>query len=359
MIKLPRKLPSFISRLDIYLLLAAFLLLILGILVIWSTNPVLAHKQARIALFGGGLFILGAALDYRYIRRAAPFIFFLTLASLLTTLFFGHYIRGASRWLNIGPISFQPSELSKLGIILGLSWLFSWQRISLTPKFFLGLLAPLVYVGLVVFQPDLGTAAILIFIWTGIAFMAGVPIRYLLFLLFLAISSLPLGWHLLAPYQRQRIYAFLNPQADPLGSGYNVLQAIIAVGSGQIFGRGLGRGPQSQLRFLPERSTDFIFASFAEEWGLLGVAILLSLFFILLFRIFRVASKARDGFGALLCVGIFFMLLSQIFINIGMNLGMMPVTGLPLPLISAGGSSLVVTLLSLGLVESVALRREE
>lgn len=359
MIKLPKNLRSLLSRLDIYLILAAFLLLIFGVLVIWSANPILAQKQAKIALLGGALFILAAALDYKYIKRVAPLVFFFALSTLLSTLFFGHQIRGASRWLSLGPLSFQPSEIAKLGLCLSLPWLFGLQRISRTARFFASLVALTFSVGLVVLQPDLGTAAILVAIWAGTSFIAGVPIKHLLFLLFLGIISLPLGWYLLAPYQRTRIYAFLNPQADPLGSGYNVLQAIIAVGSGQVFGRGFGRGPQSQLRFLPERSTDFIFASLAEEWGLLGVGILLTLFFILLFRIFRVASRARDGFGALLCAGVFFMLLSQIVINIGMNLGVMPITGLPLPLISAGGSSLVVTLLSLGLVESVALRRED
>jgi len=175
--------------------------------------------------------------------------------------------------------------------------------------------------------------------------------------LLLAISSIFAWSYLLHDYQKDRIYVFLDPQRDPKGSGYNVIQSVIAVGSGGIYGRGVGRGLQSQLKFLPERQTDFIFASTAEELGFLGSAIILGLFTLLLFRIIRTAQNARDNFGMYLAIGVFFMFFWQILINIGMNIGVMPVTGIPLPLLSYGGSSLFMTFLSLGLVQSIVARQ--
>ena len=358
MLKLPPNLRSIQSRLDLYLILFTALLLVFGIMVIWSTNRELAHKQLGFALIGVVLSCFVAAFDYRKLAPIAPVVFGFALALVLTTLFFGLEIRGASRWLKIGSFAFQPSEFLKLALILFLPWVFGWRKFSFRTRFFLSVLALALVSFPVILQPDLGTVFVLVCIWLGVAFMAKVPILYFLLLAFLGISALPIGWKVLAPYQRRRIYSFFNPQADPLGSGYNVLQAIIAVGSGQVWGRGFGRGPQSQLRFLPERSSDFIFASLAEEWGLLGVTIVFVLFFTLLLRILLVAKKASCGFGSLVCVGVFMMILAQFVVNVGMNLGIMPITGIPLPLISAGGSSLLVTLLSLGLVESVALRRD-
>lgn len=358
MIKIPQSLHSILSRLDLYLILSAALLLIFGITVIWSTNHDLAHNQLRFALVGLLFFGLISILDYRWLISAAPIIFGLALILVFLVLVFGTEVRGASRWFRFGELAFQPSEFEKFALILAFSWVFGWKKISPRVRFFLSIFVLMIASIPVLLQPDLGTVFVLCVIWLGISFMSNTPFFYFLLLILLGTLSLPIGWRLLAPYQRQRIYSFINPQADPLGSGYNVLQAIIAIGSGQFWGRGFGRGPQSQLRFLPERSTDFIFASLAEEWGLLGVSIVFVLFFVLLFRILSVARKASCGFGALICVGVFVMILIQFVVNVGMNLGLMPVTGIPLPLVSAGGSSLLVTLLSLGLVESVALHRE-
>lgn len=353
-----RRLQSVSPRFDFYLLLCAVLLLVFGLLVVWSTSPVLAGKQLGIALGSLGLFLAVSLIDYRrYLPTFSPFIFLGTLVMLVLTLIIGHYVRGASRWLGVGAFSFQPSEMAKLSLILGLAWLHGWRRIDGIWGFLLSLGFLMICAVLVFLQPDLGTAIILFAIWLGVSFIAGTPLIHFLILAFLGLLSLPIGWHFLADYQRQRVFAFLNPGADPLGAGYNILQAVMAIGSGMFWGRGLGRGPQSQLRFLPERSTDFIFASLAEEWGLIGVVILLTLFLILFFRIRRAAEGSNSDFGFLVGYGVLFMLLSQMVINVGMNLGMMPVTGLPLPLISAGGSSLVVTLVSLGLVESIVRHR--
>jgi len=358
MVVLPNRLSSFLARLDKYLLLVTALLLLFGVLVVWSTDHALAQKQTQFAVVGVVLLILVAMVDHKYLQLLSPVIFVLSFALLVGVGLFGSSVRGSNRWLSLGPLLFQPSEFAKLGLIVGLSWFFCKTTLIPLASFLGSLLALGTFCVLFFFQPDLGTGLIFVVLWAGVAFMAEVPLAQLLGLAFCGISALPFVWGFLKDYQRQRIYSFLNPRSDPLGSGYNVLQAIIAVGSGQIFGRGFGRGPQSQLRFLPERSTDFIFASLGEEWGLLGVTILLVLYFVLLWRILVVARRSPDRFGMLVCVGVFCMLLAQIFINIGMNLGIMPITGLPLPLVSAGGSSLIVTLISLGVVESVAAHQE-
>jgi len=225
--------------------------------------------------------------------------------------------------------------------------------------FLISLVLTAVPVVLVYFQPDLGTAIILLVIWLGIIVAAGIKPLYLFLMAFLGLGTLVPLWSVLKDYQQKRIISFLNPALDPLGSGYNVLQAQIAVGSGQFWGRGFGRGTQSHLQFLPEHYTDFIFAALSEEWGLIGSVALLLFFAVLLCRVLVVARAARDDFGTLIAVGVFSFLLPQIFINIGMNLGVMPITGIPLPLVSYGGSSLWVTMMALGLVQSVAIRRKD
>lgn len=342
-------------KIDFYLILSILLLLVFGIVVIWSTDPVLAQRQFYFGIAGFFLFFVFSIIDYRSINRVVPYLFGLVVVLLIVTLIWGQRIRGVGRWFQLGPVHFQPSELAKLVLILALSWFYCSKFFSTILKFGLSLAVVLFTAGLVAVQPDLGTSIILVFLWVFISFIANIPFLYFGALGLFAFFSLPVVWQFLAGYQRERIYAFLNPQSDPLGGGYSVLQAIIAVGSGMFLGRGLGRGPQSQLRFLPERTTDFIFASLAEEWGLLGAIVLLVLFFLLLFRVWRIAGEADTGFGSLLSTGVFAMILIQVVINVGMNIGLMPITGIPLPLISAGGSSLLTTLISLGLVHSVAI----
>jgi len=203
-------------------------------------------------------------------------------------------------------------------------------------------------------QPDLGSSLVLIFVWLGMMFVAGVPIRYFAIGAVVSAIFLPIGWHFLATYQKSRLTTFIDPLSDPLKSGYHLMQSIVAVGSGGLWGRGLGQGTQSQLRFLPESHTDFIFASLAEELGLVGSLLLLVLLACLLSRILRVSPQAVDKYGELISAGVFFMIAFQAFINIGMNIGLVPITGITLPLISFGGSSLLSTLLSLGLVASIS-----
>jgi rod shape determining protein RodA len=212
---------------------------------------------------------------------------------------------------------------------------------------------------LVMAQPDLGTALVFIAIWLGMVLVSNIKKIYVLILGGVGLVLMPIVWLFLHDYQRKRIVTFFNPGADPLGAGYNVLQSIIATGSGRFFGRGLGYGYQSQLKFLPIQHTDFIFAVLAEELGFFGALVLLILFFILLIRILRTTFQAFDSFGMFLGMGIFVMIVFQILVNIGMNMGIMPVTGVPLPLISAGGSSLIMIMIGIGIMESIALRRRK
>ncbi len=345
-------------KIDVFLVFSILLLLGFGLIVIWSTNPALAQKQVYFVLVGLVLFFLLSLFDYRNLAQVSPYLFFVVVILLAITPLFGQRIRGAGRWFRLGPVTFQPSEFVKLSLVLVLSWFYCVSSLKPLYKFLVGLVVSVVIAGLVVVQPDLGTAVVLIVLWGFVSFMAHLPLIYFLYFAAVAVLLLPLVWAFLAPYQRERIFSFLNPGSDPLGGGYNVIQAVIAVGSGMLLGRGLGRGPQSQLRFLPERTTDFIFASLAEEWGLLGVIVFLGLFFSLLVRVWKTASSSDTGFGALLSTGIFAIIFTQVVINVGMNVGIMPITGLPLPLISAGGSSLITTLASLGLVHSVFIHSE-
>jgi rod shape determining protein RodA len=220
-----------------------------------------------------------------------------------------------------------------------------------------------IYVGvpatLILIEPDLGSALVIFFTWLAMLLFSKMSKKQLGALAMVLVLLASFAWmFVLADYQKNRVYTFLDPNQDPQGTGYNVLQSIIAVGSGSVTGRGLGRGLQSQLKFLPERQTDFIFASTAEELGLLGSGLIVSLFGVIFIRLIKAARHARDNFGMYLTLGIFFMLLIQVVINIGMNIGLMPVTGIPLPLVSYGGSSLVTTLLALGLVQSVVARQK-
>jgi len=212
---------------------------------------------------------------------------------------------------------------------------------------------------LIFLQPDLGSSLVVFIFWLGIAFAAGIPKRLIAGLGLVAAALFPLSWLILKQYQKERIFSFLNPFSDPLGSGYNMIQAMVAVGSGQWLGRGLGRGTQSHLMFLPERHSDFIFASLAEELGFLGGFLLIIVYAFLLWRLLKIASQAKEKYGVLICLGVFSMIFVQVLINIGMNLGLVPVTGITLPLISSGGSSLLATVISLGIVQNIARVKNE
>lgn len=346
------------AKFDWPLFLAALVILILGLVMIDSTAENFLPQQLISAFLGLVFFVIFALLDYRIFLKMKVLLFLGCVAFLFSPFLFGTLTRGAFRWLQVGHFTLQPSELVKPFLVLCLAAFWVEKEKPTFKRFFLGAIWVLVPAFLVFFQPDLGSSLIVIGFWLGIVLAAGLAWHWLVggglfFLLFL-----PLIWRFLKDYQQQRILSFLNPQHDPLGASYNLIQATVAVGSGQFWGRGLGRGTQSHLQFLPERHTDFIFASLAEELGLVGSFFLIACFAFLLWRILVVAKKSSDNFGFLICVGIFSFLLGHFFFNVAINLGLLPVTGIPLPLVSYGGSNLLATMIGLGIVENIARQRK-
>ncbi|HVE81024.1 MAG TPA: rod shape-determining protein RodA [Candidatus Dormibacteraeota bacterium] len=347
----------------------ALLLTAVGLIVIYSTSfkalslasPVDASHQVIFALVGLGVLLVVARFDYRSWTKLTAFLYGFMILSLVAVLLVGREALGATRWIDLGFFQFQPSEVAKLILVIVLAKFFSrhYDRMHNVRYVLISLAYVAVPAILVLVQPDLGTALVFGFIWLVMAIVARVRLLHLGGLAALAVAMMPVLIPLLKPYQRARLEVFLNPTADPLHTGYNVVQSTIAVGSGQLFGRGLDAGSQSQLNFLPSQHTDFIFAVLSEKLGFVGGVLVLLLFLALLFRALVIASRSQDRFGMLLAVGLVAMLVFHIFINIGMNVGLLPVTGIPLPFVSYGGTSLIVTLAAIGLMESVAIRRRK
>jgi rod shape determining protein RodA len=316
------------------------------------------QRQALFAVSGLALVLLVAAFDYRFYENLHRLLYVVTIVLLVAVLAVGEITQGVQRWLGTNAI--QPSELAKVVIIIGLAKLLAGHDGEMGKLRYLLLslgyvLLPMV---LIYLQPGLSTALMLGFIWLAMVLMAGVRLLHLGTLTAVGALASPLIWLTLRDYMRQRILLFINPQGNP-DDYYNVQQALISIGSGGWLGKGFGNGTQSQLHFLRVRHTDFIFSVIGEELGVLGTIVLFVLFFILLWRILRVAALAQDPFGRYICVGVAAVIFLQTTINIGVNLGLLPVTGLPLPFVSYGGSSLWTFLISLGLVESVAMRHKK
>ena len=348
-----------------WLLLGTVLLIsALGVLQIYSstahTKFAGAHwKQLLWVLLGLGLLFVVSWVDYHDLLNHVPWMYLLTLALLVAVLVAGAEIAGTRRWFRVGGISFQVSEAAKLIVILLLARFLGGppqQEVS-----FVDLVKVAVAVGipaaLIALQPDLGTALTLAPIALVALFVAGMRWRYFALMLLACLIVLPIGYQFLKPYQKARLATFLEPESDPQGSGYQILQSKIAVGSGQLWGKGTAQGTQTQLRFLPVPHTDFIFAAYAEEHGFIGVLFVLVLYFILLMRLVQNAQTAPDAAGIYIVVGIVGLLLFQILVNVGMVVGYVPVTGIPLPLMSYGGSAMIFTLGAMGLANSVRLRR--
>lgn len=351
---------NFFAGFDWLLFLPILGIAVFGLVVVGSVAPQLFSQQLSFLFFSFLVFFFFSLIDYRVWEKLAVFLFVFSLFFLISPFVFGRLTRGSFRWLQLGSLNLQPSEITKPFLILfWAAFLTAKEKIDLqrTVLAVLSLIGPAV---LVFLQPDLGSSLVIAFSWLGMILAAGVNWSIVLggFLSFLLL--MPVLWRFLKDYQRQRIFSFLKPFEDPLGIGYHLIQAQVAIGSGQFLGRGLGRGTQSQLHFLPERHTDFIFASLAEELGFLGAGFLLLAFAFLLWRLLKISQQARDDFGGLICLGVFTLFLSQILINVGMNSGLLPVTGLTLPLVSYGGSSLLTSMISLGLVANVArLKKKE
>ncbi len=317
-------------------------------------------KQIYWLGLGLALMLLTFFYDYRYLEKLGYPLYFLSLVLLVAVLLGGKVAGGSRRWLSLGPFAFQPAELLKIGIILALATYFS-RRPRTEPLRFRELIVPglmvLAPVALIVKQPDLGSAILVLVVSASIILFVGVRWKTLLGGTLVLVLGSPLLWSFLKDYQRQRVLTFLNPEVDPLGSGYHILQSMIAVGSGQFWGKGLLKGTQSQLYFLPEQHTDFVFSVFAEEWGFVGALVLLLLFAALTLWGLQIARDCKERFGHLLALGITALLFWQVFINLCMVTGLMPVVGIPLPLFSYGGSSLITTLVALGFLMNIRMRR--
>lgn len=358
-----------LRRFDWGLLLATGLLVIVSLAAIGSLK--LNAPQADLTLFfrqllfvavGLAAMVAASLVDYRFFRSAAWLLYALGLVLLVSVLLFGTTIRGTRGWFAFFGQTFQPVEFVKVVLVIILSRLLAdrfderrpWRVLALT-----GLVA-LPMVVLVFRQQDLGSALILLAVWFCLLAFVRIPLRQLgIVLLIVALLGVVSWFVVLKEYQQERVLTFFNPNRDPLGVGYNLRQAKVAVGSGQVFGRGLGLGPQSQLNFLPVQETDFIFAVIAEELGFVGSLLVLGLYAFFFQRLFRLMRAATDDFASFLVGGIASLLFIQTVVNISMNIGLLPVAGLPLPLLSYGGSSLIATFVMIGLAESVALRSRQ
>lgn len=389
-------------------------LIILGFLAIFSTTFRLQvrnggdpftfiNRQFVSLLIGLIAMVAFTYLDYKHLKKAAPFLYLITIIFLLAVLFSGSSAQGAQRWFQLGPFSFQPSEISKLSLIIALSAFFT-RRKKITN--FTDVLQLLLIIGipfLLIFkQPDLGTALVFFAILIGMLAISEASPRLLIILstpllslllrpilflwliyllalalyLFLSRASffdwlyifgtnvlvgiaLPYLWGALKLYQRQRIIAFLDPSADPFGAGYHTLQSKIAIGGGGLIGKGFLQGTQTQLQFIPEQHSDFIFSAIGEEFGFVGALITLGLFAVLIWKALSISLKTQNNFGSLLAAGISVMLIFHLFANVGMAIGILPVVGIPLPLVSYGGSSLLINLAAIGILQSITMREHK
>jgi rod shape determining protein RodA len=317
-------------------------------------------KQIFWLLIGLAVMVTIAFVEYRIYSDFAYIVYSVALFLLIVVSVYGIITSGAQRWVRIGPLSFQPSEFVKISFILALAKFFhrppdrKGYSLRQLPLPFLLLLLPMV---LILRQPDLGTAIILLLVFFSILIFVKIRWSSLLTIGLTGAAAVPLLWSLLKEYQKRRIITFFNPDLDPLGAGYHLIQSKIAVGSGGIIGKGFLKGTQSKLGFLPEQQTDFIFSALGEEWGLIGSLFVIGLYVALILWGLRIAVHAKDRFSAILAFGVVAMLFWHVFINIGMVLGMMPVVGIPLPLLSYGGSFIVSTLIGVGLLMNVSMRR--
>ncbi len=354
-----------------WVLFAALVLIVtLGVVMVYSATGAVIDwndwlndyvvRQVLYAVLGLLAFFLSSRINYQ-IYATFRWLIYAGMLGLLSIIFaIGQITHGAQRWLDFGAFQFQPSEIAKLIMVLVLAKFLAdheremsrWRNLTLSLLF----VAPPAV--LVFLEPDLGTALIFLFSWAVMIIAAGINWRQILALVSLAIVLLPIIWFNLQPYQQQRVITFLDPSSDPLGAGYNVRQAQIAIGTGGLWGRGIGAGIQSQLRFLRIRHADFIFSVIGEELGYWGSVFFFVLYVVILLRMLRAGDLARTAYGRFVAVGLAATLFFQTLVNIGMNVGVMPVTGIPLPYVSAGGTSLVSFLIMQGIVQSIRMRQK-
>ena len=354
-----RQLRPRLARFDIPLLCALVLLTGVGLLGAYSTGgeSLLYRQLVRLAV-GSGIMIALAHVEPGYYARWAPWFYAAALAALVAVLVLGSSAKGAQRWLAAGGLQFQPAEVAKITTPLMVAAFLAKRGGALRLSVVLGAIAfimlPVLLIG---YQPDLGTAVIIAVAGAGLLFISGMSWRLVISFAAAGVASAPFAWYWMKDYQRERIITFLDPERNPLGAGYQVFQSKIAIGSGGLYGKGWLNGTQSQLDFLPERSTDFVFAVLAEEFGLLGVMVVLVLAGIVIFRGLWIAGQSQEPFGRLVAAGLVLSFFMHVFVNVSMVSGLLPVVGLPLPLISYGGTSLVTTMAAFGIVMSMFSHR--
>jgi rod shape determining protein RodA len=326
---------------------------------IGRTSGAVAFRQLLWIGIGTMAMLVVASIDYRKLVRMAPLLYVAGIGGLVTVLVVGRTVSGARRWISLGTFSVQPSEFFKICFLITLVWFLTSRWAQPVSPAVLVAAAPIVAVPflIIVRQPDLGTALMLYPLLMALLIAAGTRLRLLGGFVLACLATLPVAWFALRDYQRERIMVYLDPFRDPLGSAYNVIQAKIAIGSGQLLGKGIAGATQSRLAFLPERHTDFIFAVFAEMWGFVGCLVLLACYGLLLLRGFEIAAAAREPVGRLVALGATSLLGIQMLINVGMVTGLLPVVGIPLPFMSYGGSSMLVSMTTLGLLLSVRMRQ--
>ncbi len=349
-----------IKMLDWLLIGAVMLLVTIGLVSIHGgTGGAAFQQQAIFFVLGLLLMIVISFIDWRIFKEDSRLVLFLYMsgiALLLGIFIFAPVVRGVRRWYDLGIVSFDPVEYVKLVLIILLAKYFSSRHAEMYK--FSHIILSGIYVAIpsaiTFFQPDLGSGIILLSLWLGILLVSGIKTKHLVIIILIGAILFSLGWtFVLKDYQKARITGFLEPRLDPRGINWNPEQARIAIGSGGIFGRGIGQGSQTRYGFLPEAETDFIFSAIAEEMGFVGVLVLIALFLTIIWRVLKIARAAPDNFSRLFCSGFVILLLAQVLINIGMNLGLFPIVGIPLPFVSYGGSNLVFTFMTLGIIQGI------
>ncbi|MEL7450492.1 MAG: rod shape-determining protein RodA, partial [Pseudomonadota bacterium] len=334
----------------------------IGLIVLYSAGSadidLISRQCVRMGAAFAAMFVV-AQIPPNYLRLWAPPLFLVGLGALVMVIFFGDVGKGARRWLDIGFMSFQPSEIMKLGVPMMVAWYLHSRPLPPSPGA-LVLLAIMIMTPafMIAVQPDLGTSLLIASSGILVVLLAGLSVRLIAAFSLLAAAAAPVLWYFMHDYQKQRVLTFLDPERDPLGAGYHSIQSKIAIGSGGLFGKGWMNGSQAQLEFLPERSTDFIFAVMAEEFGLLGLLVLLIVYAYVVGRGLFIAAQGQDTFSRLLAGSISLTFFVYVFVNIGMVIGIMPVVGVPLPLVSYGGTSMVTIMASFGILMSIQTHRK-
>jgi rod shape determining protein RodA len=354
-----------IREINIFLVCLLLIIFLFGLLSLYSVadanfNPWARNHLIRFVI-SATLFFIISVIDIKIILKLAYPLFFINILALVLIMFIGTETYGATRWIRIAGVSLQPSEFIKVSLILCLAKYYHSIPIieaSKISRMIIPVIITLIPVGLVINQPDLGTSIIILIGAGSIFWIVGINYKYFILTFLSACASIPVGWQYLRNYQKERVFTFFNPERDPLGNGYHIMQSKIALGSGGFAGKGYLEGTQSHLNFLPEMHTDFIFTMYGEEFGFIGTFLLLIIYLSIILVSFNLATKSRSSFGKYLSCGLIFLFFSHVFINIGMVMGLLPVVGVPLPLISYGGSSMLATMIGFGLIMNCYINRD-